>query len=79
MQFPIGIAFALGITLVVFLLALAQCNLALDQVLAPIPGQADAGIALLLYGSGELVEFAGIEQQFARAHRVGNHMGARGG
>lgn len=45
MQLAIGIALAFGVALVVFLLALAQCDLAFDQVLAPVPGQADARVA----------------------------------
>ncbi|MNI33506.1 hypothetical protein D3C73_874610 [compost metagenome] len=47
-------------------------------MLAPVPGQAHAGVTLLLHGSGQLFQFAPVEQQLAGAHRVGDDVGAGG-
>ena len=65
MQFAIGVALLLGVALVVFLLAFAQADLALDQVLLPVDRQGHAGVALLLHGAGQLLQLATVEQQLA--------------
>ncbi len=63
-------------TLVVFLLAFTQGNFALDQVLAPVKREADAGVTLLLHRGKQLFQLALVKQQFAAARRVGNDVGA---
>ena len=64
--------------LVVFLLAFTQGNFALDQVLAPVNREADAGVTLLLYRGKQLFKLALVEQQFAAARGVGNNVRAGG-
>ena len=46
LQLAIRVALTLGMALVVFLLAFTQGNFALDQVLAPVKREADAGVTL---------------------------------
>src|SRR5690606_15363126 len=60
------------------LLTLHQGDLAFYLVLFPVERERDAGIACLIHLADDLGDFLGVQQQFAGAGRVRNHMG-RGG
>ena len=67
-----------AVALVVIGLALGESDFALDHVFVPVQRQGDAGVALGLYGAGDLVDFAAIEQQLARPGGLGHEVGGDG-
>src|SRR5690606_22801299 len=67
-----------GVPLVVVGLALGQGDLALHHVLLPVQGEGDTGVALLLYGTGNAVDFPLVEQQFAGSIGLGHKVGRCG-
>ena len=62
LQLAVRVALTLGMALVVFLLAFAQRDFALDQMRFPVNGKGYAGIAFLLDRRVELFELSVVEQ-----------------
>ena len=66
------------IALIEIRLTFGQGDLNFNQMGLPIHRGADAGVTLLVDSSFQLVQFTAIEQQLARANRLGDIVG-RGG
>ncbi len=75
--FALPVTVALRGTLVVGFFALGQGDLAFDHVLFPVQGQGDAGVALLVDGAGEFVDFPFVEQQLTTPGGFGGNVGGR--
>src|SRR5579863_8415695 len=66
------VAFLLGRALVVLLLALGEADLQLGAAVLPVQLQRHDGVSAPLGGADQAVELAPVQQQFARAHRIGH-------
>ncbi len=56
------------------MLTLGQCNLAFYQVAFPVEFRAHTGVSLLLDGRKNSCQFLLMQEQFARAGRVGDNV-----
>ena len=73
--FPLLIPLPDGFALIVQLLALGQPNLELGAAPLPVHRERDESIALALGQADQFIQLIAMQQQFARAHRIGFDVG----